>query len=232
MLWAQSTTKDSIRAVYSFCRSLHPNIFFSNHNSNYIPNFGTQTQKDNNTCFRACLYSAGTQHRNLHQLSVPMSRVTYFILRAHTANTGKTRERLQKNCKWMDQKGRNHQGRNPCGAHRHGNAEGTDFVPWTHTAGSQGLLHLWWPQRLRNTGQGRGFVCHHTPEYTQLVSGFSCLCEDQGDLGVPETGENPRSATSPAMKNRRRYWGRNQPICISVSIHNYKQYHHTQVILV
>ena len=30
------------------------------------------------------LYSAGTQHVNLHQLSVTMSRVTYFILHAHT----------------------------------------------------------------------------------------------------------------------------------------------------
>ena len=40
--------------------------FFSNHNSNYIYNFGTQTQKNKNTCFGACLYSAGTQHGNLH----------------------------------------------------------------------------------------------------------------------------------------------------------------------
>ena len=32
------------------------------------------------TCFGAYLYSAGIQHRNLHQLSVTMSRVTCFIL--------------------------------------------------------------------------------------------------------------------------------------------------------
>ena len=30
------------------------------------------------------LYSAGTQHGNLHQLSVTTSRVTYCILRTHT----------------------------------------------------------------------------------------------------------------------------------------------------
>ena len=30
------------------------------------------------------LYSAGTQHGNLHQLTVMMSGVTYFILQAHT----------------------------------------------------------------------------------------------------------------------------------------------------
>ena len=50
----------------------------------------------NNTCFGAFSYSVGTQHRNLHQLSVMMNRVIYFTLRTHTAtaNTGKTRERF------------------------------------------------------------------------------------------------------------------------------------------
>ena len=42
-----------------------------------------QTQKNNNTSFGTYLYSAGTQHGNLHHLSVMKSRVTYFILRAH-----------------------------------------------------------------------------------------------------------------------------------------------------
>ena len=57
------------------------------------------TQKNNNACFGACLYSAGTQHGNLHQLSVTMSRGTYFILRAKqepvlaTANTEKKEEK-------------------------------------------------------------------------------------------------------------------------------------------
>ena len=36
-----------------------------------------QTHKDYNTCFGAYLYSADTQHGNLH-------RVTYLILRAYT----------------------------------------------------------------------------------------------------------------------------------------------------
>ena len=45
----------------------------------------------------------GTQHGNLHQLSVSMSRVTNFIFGPTqepvlaTANTGKTRERFWKN---------------------------------------------------------------------------------------------------------------------------------------
>ena len=41
------------------------------------------TQK-NSICVGAYLYSAGTKHGNLHRLSVTTSRVTYFILRAHT----------------------------------------------------------------------------------------------------------------------------------------------------
>ena len=67
-----------------------------------------QTQKNIYTCFGTCLYSAGTQHRHLYQLSVTMSRVTYFILLTHTGTGGihsqhrkkkkkKTRERLWEN---------------------------------------------------------------------------------------------------------------------------------------
>ena len=51
-------------------------FFFSNHNSNYIHNFGTQTQRNNHTCFGANLHSASTQHGNLRELCVTMSRVT------------------------------------------------------------------------------------------------------------------------------------------------------------
>ena len=58
--------------------------FFSNRIPNYIHNFGTKAQKNSNTCFGACLYSAGTQHRNLHHMSVTMYRVTYLIRRAYT----------------------------------------------------------------------------------------------------------------------------------------------------
>ena len=46
--------------------------FFSSHNSNSIQNFGMQTQKDNSTCFGVCLYSVGTQHRNLHPARWPI----------------------------------------------------------------------------------------------------------------------------------------------------------------
>ena len=42
------------------------------------------TQKRSNTCFRAYLCSTEPQHRNLNQLCETTSRVTYFILRAHT----------------------------------------------------------------------------------------------------------------------------------------------------
>ena len=34
--------------------------------------------------FGTYLYSAGTQHENQHQLSVTMTKMTSFILRAHT----------------------------------------------------------------------------------------------------------------------------------------------------
>ena len=70
--------------------------FFSNHNSNYIHNFRTQTQKNCNTCFGAYLYSTGTQHGNLQKLSVMMSRMTYFILQAHTG-TGVSHSQHRKN---------------------------------------------------------------------------------------------------------------------------------------
>ena len=67
----------------------HASYFIKTHQSlsewqNCIHNFGTQTQENKNKCFGACLHSAGTQHWNLHQVSVARSRVTYFIERAHT----------------------------------------------------------------------------------------------------------------------------------------------------
>ena len=42
------------------------------------------------------LYSAGTQHGSLHQLSVTMIRVTYFVLRAHTG-TGVSHSQHRRN---------------------------------------------------------------------------------------------------------------------------------------
>ena len=71
----------SISKVFIHCTT---SLFCSKHSSNSINNFGTQNQKNNNTCFAAYLYSAGTQHGDLHHLSVKMSRVVYFILQAHT----------------------------------------------------------------------------------------------------------------------------------------------------
>ena len=52
--------------------------------------------KNNNTYFRAYSYSVGTQHGNLHPLSVTMSRMTYFILRAHTG-TGASHSQRRNN---------------------------------------------------------------------------------------------------------------------------------------
>ena len=37
-------------------------------------------------CSGICLYSVGTNHRNLLKLPVTMSRVIYFILWAYTGN--------------------------------------------------------------------------------------------------------------------------------------------------
>ena len=64
-------------------------------------------------CFLTYLYSAGTQHGNLHEAGWPISfcRPTLEPVLA-TANTGKNWERFWEKCRWMDQKARNKQGRN------------------------------------------------------------------------------------------------------------------------
>ena len=64
--------------------------------------------------FLAYLYTTGTQHRNLHPARWPslFCGPTQEPVLA-TANTGKTWERFWKKWRWMDQKGRNWQGRNP-----------------------------------------------------------------------------------------------------------------------
>ena len=63
-------------------------------------------------CLGAYLYSAGSQHGNLHQSSVTRRRVTYFILWAHqehalvtTNEKKKSRKRFEK-WRWMNQDGR------------------------------------------------------------------------------------------------------------------------------
>ena len=50
----------------------------------------------NNTCFGAYFYSPDTQDGNKHQLSVTMSRVSSFILRAHTG-TGVSHSQQREN---------------------------------------------------------------------------------------------------------------------------------------
>ena len=46
-----------------------------------------QTQNDKNKLMFWNIYFVGTQHRNLHQLPVMISRVTCFILRAYTGTS-------------------------------------------------------------------------------------------------------------------------------------------------
>ena len=97
VLWAQSTTKDYIRAEHKLHSVSHlfisqvmiPQVFFF-------------------FFFLAYLYSAGTQHGNLHQAGWPIlfCGPTQEPVLA-TANTGKTQKRFWKKWRWMDWKGRN-----------------------------------------------------------------------------------------------------------------------------
>ena len=72
-------TNFSLSPTYSYHRSLYHKSLFLKPQLKLYPQFW----KNSNTCFGTHLYSAGTKHGNLHQLSVTMSRVTYFILRSH-----------------------------------------------------------------------------------------------------------------------------------------------------
>ena len=66
-------TNFNLSPIHSFHKSLYHKYFFSsNDSSNSIHNFGTQNQKNNNTCFGACLYSVSTQHGNLHPAGWPI----------------------------------------------------------------------------------------------------------------------------------------------------------------
>ena len=73
-------------------------LFFSNHNSNCIQNFGTQTQKNNNTYFWACFIFRGHSTREPAS-SVCNNKTCLFCGSAHlvTANTRKPLERFEKN---------------------------------------------------------------------------------------------------------------------------------------
>ena len=85
--------------VIHFTRRYATSFSFSNHNSNYINNFGTQTHKSSNPCFGTYVYSANTQHGNLHQLCATMSKVTLLFCGPiqepvlATANTGKKKKK-------------------------------------------------------------------------------------------------------------------------------------------
>ena len=110
MLWAQSTTKDTlglktttktsiylqfIHSTSHYTTSFFLSFFFLNHSSNSIHNFGKQNQKSNNTFYGAYLYSTSTQHGNLHPAGWPI----WFCkpTQESVLATGKTRERLLEN---------------------------------------------------------------------------------------------------------------------------------------
>ena len=104
---------NNLSSSYSFHKSLYhkslsltpqliPHSQFWNANPEKKKN-----NPQNPNIFRSLKYSAGTQHGNLHQLSVTMSRVTCFILQAcagtsashsqHRINLGEVSEKMQVN---------------------------------------------------------------------------------------------------------------------------------------
>ena len=98
---------------YLFHKSLYLKSLFLKPQLKLHPQVRNANQTNNNTCFGAYLHSTGTQHGNLHQLSVTMSRVTYFILRAHTGTCvshsqhRKNSGEVLKKCRLMGWKGKN-----------------------------------------------------------------------------------------------------------------------------
>ena len=103
-------TNFSLPPSYSFHKSLYYKSLFLKPKLKLYPQFRNakpEAKKNNDTCFGAYLHSAGTQHGNLHQLSVTLSRVTYFILRSNTGTyvghshhrkySGKVLEKMQVN---------------------------------------------------------------------------------------------------------------------------------------
>ena len=112
VLRAQKTTKGYIRAENKLqpvsqlviSQVIISQIFCSQIMTQMLSKISEHKPTKTITCFGADLYSAGTQHGNLHQLSVTMSRLTFFILFCGptqepvlvTDNTVKTRERFGK----------------------------------------------------------------------------------------------------------------------------------------
>ena len=108
----------SLSPCYSFHKSHFLKLqiqFYSQFRNGNPKRRKNKKTKNNNKCFGAYLYSAGTQNRNLRLAGWT---ILFYGPRQEpvlvTANTGKTRERYWKKCRWMDRKGRNYQGRNPC----------------------------------------------------------------------------------------------------------------------
>ena len=82
----QSWKQSSIYPLVSHSTSHYmTSVFFSNYNSNDIHNFRPKTHKNNNMFWNLFIFR-GTEHGNLHQLPVTISRVTHFILQAHTGS--------------------------------------------------------------------------------------------------------------------------------------------------
>ena len=113
VLLAQSATKDCIRVenktsvyvqVIHFTGRYTTGLCFSNHSSNFVHYFITQTQKNKTHVLEAVYIFRG------HSTREPASsRVTYFIMgptqtpSLATANTGKTRVRFGKNAgEWTE----------------------------------------------------------------------------------------------------------------------------------
>ena len=59
-------TNFTLSPSYSFHKSLYQRPLLLKLQLKFYPQFGMQTQKNRNTCLGVYLYSAGTQHGNLH----------------------------------------------------------------------------------------------------------------------------------------------------------------------
>ena len=92
VLSAQSATKDYVRAE---------------HKLQSISTLSISQVIIHKSYFWAYLYSAGTQHGNLHPAGWPI------LFCGPTQERKKTGRGFGKKCMWMDRKGRNKQGRNP-----------------------------------------------------------------------------------------------------------------------
>ena len=98
--------------LLSWCfESSQPQRITSRQNTNFILSPNCSFHKSlyhKSYVFSACLYSAGTQHGNLHPAGWPIlfcGPTQEPVLAA--ANTEKTWERFWKKCRWMGWKGRN-----------------------------------------------------------------------------------------------------------------------------